>query len=533
VDAIAKTLVAELMAGSPTLIPHIDEKNGRLLMLIGVNPVVSHGHSTMFSNPVERIRAAKARGPVLVLDPRASETALLADHHLAVRPGTDYALLAHILREVTSTIDASAVGERARGLQELQAAVAPFHREAAAALTGLDPRQLDGVVAAVSAAGRLAILTGTGSTMSVAANLTEWLAWALMIVTDSFDRPGGMWFNPGLFSRLDRLDVLPAAATSGAGSPTRPDIPRCGGEWPASLIPDEIEAGRLRALVVVGANLLASLPDALRVKRALQAIDALVVLDVQHTATTDVATHVFACADQVERPDILPLEMNANAIYQQYTDALVEAPTGRPPMWRTLAKIAAGIGLDLLGGGAEPDSVSEDAMLTRLARGFPLEQLRGHDDIYLKADSSFGWVQSRLPLGQWDLAPEAFVRQLRTLPAPAPLVLIPRRPTRRMNTQHYRDGDRPEVLVHPDDAADAGIADGDIAEVVSAQGSLQLPARVTTAVVRGAVSIQHGWKDVNVNELIDRDDLDPLTGMPHLSGTAVSIRRAAHHPGGG
>jgi anaerobic selenocysteine-containing dehydrogenase len=335
-----------------------------------------------------------------------------------------------------------------------------------------------------------------------------------------------MWFNPGLFTRLDRFDVLPPVGQPAPGPPSRPDIARCGGEWPASLIPDEIEAGRLRALFVLGGNLITALPNPERVERALRNIDALVVLDVQRTATTDVASHVFACADQLERPDTLPLELNANAVYQQYTDAVVAAPATRPPMWRTIGNIARGLGLDLLGSGADPDTVPTETVLARIARSVPLETLRQSDDVYIEAPAAYGWVTPRLPLGKWNLAPEPLVDQLASMAAPAPLVLTPRRPVRRMNTQHYRAGDRPEALVHPRDAAAAGIVDGELVEVSSATGSLRLPARVTTAIAAGAVSIQHGWVDCNVNRLIDAHDLDPLTGMAHLSGTAVTLRPA-------
>jgi anaerobic selenocysteine-containing dehydrogenase len=93
-----------------------------------------------------------------------------------------------------------------------------------------------------------------------------------------------------------------------------------------------------------------------------------------------------------------------------------------------------------------------------------------------------------------------------------------------MNAQHYRDGDQPEALLHPQDAASAGVGDGEMVEVSSSTGSLRLPARVTTAIGAGAVSIQHGWANCNVNLLIDAHDLDPLTGMAHLSGTAVTVR---------
>ena len=527
-DAIAKTYVAEQMAGTATLIPNIDEENGRLLLFIGVNPVVSHGHSTMYSNPVERIRAARARGPVFVLDPRASETAKLADHHLAARAGSDYAVLAYVLRELLSDdgFDDAAIAQRALGLAALRSAVAPFNAAAVANLTRLSKAQLDGLVVAIRTAGRLAILSGTGSTMAVAGNLTEWLSWALMIVTDSFDQPGGMWFNPGLTTRLDRFDTLPPAAGPTPGAGSRPDIDRCAGDWPASLIPDEIEAGRLRALIVLGGNTVASVPDTERITKALSEIDALIVLEIRRTATTDLATHVFACADQLERPDILGLDLNANAVYQHFTDAVMPARSDRPPMWRTLAIIGQSLGVDLLGGNANPESVSSETLIGRILRGLDIDELRAQGGIRVESTAVFGWVHQRLPLGHWNIAPIPLVEQLRTLAPLPPLVLVPRRPIRRMNTQPFSRGEATtDALMHPEDAAAAGIIDGEPVEIRSTAGQITLTARVSTAIAAGAVSIQYGWDECNVNRLIDTADLDPLTGMARLSGTAITLHR--------
>jgi anaerobic selenocysteine-containing dehydrogenase len=95
---------------------------------------------------------------------------------------------------------------------------------------------------------------------------------------------------------------------------------------------------------------------------------------------------------------------------------------------------------------------------------------------------------------------------------------------KRFNGRELGD-DRPEVLVHPDDARAAGIADGDAVEVASETGRLCLTARVTDTMPPGVVSISHGWADANVNVLISSRDLDPLTGMPRSSGTAVSLHR--------
>ena len=97
-----------------------------------------------------------------------------------------------------------------------------------------------------------------------------------------------------------------------------------------------------------------------------------------------------------------------------------------------------------------------------------------------------------------------------------------------MNGQHFRGGDEPTAFVHPADAATAAVADGDLVEIISAAGALRLRARVTDATTRGAVSVPHGWGATNVNRLVSARELDPLTGMPRLSGTPVTIRRVEH-----
>lgn len=535
VDAVAKTLVANEMGGSPLLIPQIDEEVGRLLVFVGINPVVSHGHATMFSNPVERIRAAKARGPVVTLDPRTTETARLSDRHLALQPATDYAVFAHAIRELFARgqIDEARLAERADGAAELRSLVEPFDAALTSRVTGLDAAGLEFFVEAIVAAGRLSILTGTGSTMTPSANLGEWMAWALLVVTDSFDQPGGMWFNPGALSRLDRFDTLPRAAPIAPASPARPDVARCGGEWPSALIPDEIEAGRLRALIVFGGNLPTALPEPARVSAALGAIDVLVAVDVVHNQTTELATHTFACAAQLERPDVISLDPNASARFQHYTDAVLPAGPERPELWRTVARIGAGIGFDVLSGRdatLDPATARPSDVFALFARGDGVERLKEAGGLVVEGGPLYGWVRDRLPLGRWQLAPARLVAQLRALGdleriSVAPLVLTPRRLVRRMNSQIMRSTEENAAVLHPADASRLGLCDGDLVEVSTPTGSISLPLRVTEGIVAGSISVVHGFVDSNVNDLLDRHALDPLSGMAHLAGVAVAIRR--------
>ena len=528
VDSAAKSLVTELMAGTPSLIPHVSS-DVELLLLVGTNPVVSHGQSTTYTDPVERLRAARRRGEVWVLDPRVTESSRLADRHLALRAGTDHAVLAFLVREqFRRGLDRDLLSGRAHHAEVLEATVAPFDRDRVATVTGVSPDALEDLADAVRRTGRLAIVTGTGVTMSAGGNAVEWLAWALMVLTGSFDHPAGMWFNPGYFAQLDQRERLPASAPPAPGPPSRPDIPRLLGEWPAALLADEIEAGRLRVLVVLGGNVVTALPDTGRLLAALDRLDALVVLETMHTETVEVATHVVACPDQLERSDLPTLDLFSSAVSTQYTAPVVPCPPRLVSMWRSVAEIGRALGTDLFGDGTDPDEVADDDVLARIARSRDFDGLRAANAPVVARAEVHGWAEARLPYGRWDLAPAPLVEQFASLVsasegAPA-LVVTPRRQPRHMNGQHFRDGDEPTALVHPADAAESAVNDGDLIDIVSAAGVLRVRAVVTDAIARGAVSVPHGWGTTNVNQLTSSVDLDSLTGMPRLSGTPVTLR---------
>jgi anaerobic selenocysteine-containing dehydrogenase len=529
IDSAPKYRMLELMAGTYSLVAHADPA-ARLLLMFGTNPVVSHGQTPLFENPVQRLRRTKERGEVWVVDPRATETAKLAHRHLAARPGTDHAVLAFLVRAVLESDAArDAVTSRAVNVDILAAEVAPYDLDTAARLTGLPAEDLGELLDAVRRAGRIAVLTGTGVTMSPGGNVCEWLTIALLAVTDSLDRPGGMWFNPGYFARLDERATMPAAPAAGAGPPTRPDIAPVLGEWPAAVIPHEIEAGNLKALFVLGANAVTALPDTNRVLAALPHLEVLGVVDVAHTPTTDLATHVFPAHAQLERADVPMLnDLFGGKRMMQYTPAVLARHPDRRAGWWIIDRIGRSMGVDVLPANVDADTATDDDLLDLVAGRAPMEALRAADDHWLVEPSPvFGWTDDRLPNGVWDLAPAPLVGMLPYLDAPPPLVLTPRRQSRRVNGQTIREGDRPDVLLHTSDAAEAGIVDGALVEVISDAGTVITRAAVSDSTCRGTASLPHGWADVNVNVLISSTLLDPLTGMPHQSGTAVTVRPVA------
>ncbi len=542
IDTPMRPLVAELMGGWSGLTPQWDQQAARLLVLVGTNPVVSHGHGNGSPDPVRRLRAQQERGPVWVIDPRRTETARLADHHLAPRPGTDWLILGWLVRELLAAdpSDASPGADRdylhrhATGTDELTAAVAPLTLERAAAGTGLDPADLLALLDAVRAAGRLSVLSGTGVSMSRHANITEWLLWALAVVTGSYDRPGGMWFNPGYLLQLDQRQWQPSDGRPEPGPASRPELPRRFGEYPCAALADEIEAGNIRALLVVGGNPLIAFPDRDRTQAALGSLDVLAVADVVETDTTELATHLLPVAGQLERAD-LPWMLDAYqpAVATQYTPAVVPPGADRRLMWRVFAELGRRLGADVLPSGLDVGTATDEDLLARIAD-------RGNRDVAAvlaarrglvgEAGPVHGWVLTNvLPDGRWRLAPEPLVAQLATAleeqPADtAPPALLPRRQMRTMNGQ-LRDlgGVGPEVLIHPDH----GFADGRPVRVRSPHGELVGPARVSEEIAPGAVSIPHGWADPNVCSLTTAaSDVDPLTGMVWQSGVPVELHPA-------
>ncbi len=535
IDTPSKLLVSELMSGHPGLVPAPDRENGSLFLFFGTNPVVSHGHLNAFPDPVVTIRELASKGEVWVIDPRRTETARLASRHVQIAPGSDFALLAYLVRELLADgADEQYLTNHAIGVAELASAVSDWDVDAAATRTGLEREDLEAFAETIRKHGRISGQTGTGVTMSASANITEWLLWALHIVTGSYDRTGGMWFNPGYLKRLDTR-ATPSASTQDQpvlGSNARPDIPIRLGEIPCAAMADEIESGNLRALIVVGGNPPTSFPDATRIDAALRSLEVLAVADVVETDTTRIATHLLPVAGQLERPDLsLYIDQFMPNVSTRYTPAVVSPAANRRPLWRVLGELGERMGLAALPEGLDPSSATDDDLLAVVAdRGRSNLSHIAQARLDIDEQSVFGWVRERmLPDGRWRLAPQPLVDQLAKVAAPDPLVLISRRQARHLNSQMVTSGpngqtDLPELLIHPDDATASGIPDGGRVRVTAVAGFLVAHVRYDDGMVRGAVSLPHGFSVPNVSDLTTSDfDVDLLSGMVLQSGIAISL----------
>jgi anaerobic selenocysteine-containing dehydrogenase len=533
VDSIAKVLVPKLMARREGLVPAVDFDATTLLLVTGENMVVSHGGFSYFSNPVWYLRKVARRGEVWVIDPRRTQTARLATRHLSARSGSDFAVIGYLIRELLRDgADHEYLRQHARRADELRDVVERFDLETTVALTGLDPADLADLLRAVRRHRRLAVITGTGVTMADTGAVTEWLVYALQIVTGSFERPGGRWFNHGARFWPSRT-TAPDTSQFGPGPRSHPEIPRIADQFPCAVLPAEIEQGHLRALLVMAGNPVTAFPQPQRVAAALGRLSVLAVWDIVRSATVELATHVFPCPTPLERGDLItPVQLSA--VLAQYTPPVVPPQGSRRPVWWSMGTLARKLGLDILPAGLDPGACSDEDICAALAAGVPAPWAELRDapgPVEFAAEQR--WVERTvLPDGRWDLAPAALIDRLaHALSRPAhDLVLGNRRERSHTNSTLTWDttshpAPSPYLYLSPADAARAGVRDGNRVQVTSPHGCVEATARLDEEMAQGTVVIPHGFAEPNVCHLTATDtDLDPLTGMPMLVGVPVSLR---------
>jgi anaerobic selenocysteine-containing dehydrogenase len=538
IDGTAKVMIAGAMGAFPGLNPKTDYDNVEMLIYVGTNPMVSHAHNTGMYNPAVFIRAAAARGEVWTIDPLLTETAKWSTRHIAAYPGKDYAILAWLTREI---LDGGPMDlqQPVNGLDELRAALEGYSKAKAAEIAGVPEQDLEDLLAAVRRKRRVVVETGTGITMSAGANLTQWFAWVLMVLTGAMNRKGGAWFHPGFLNQMDSFQ-LPIMDSWTPGPKTRPDVTGIIGDWPCAVLPLEIDAGNIRALMNFGGSLLRSFPDTNVLKTALGKLDLHVITEIIANETTQLCTHILPTKGAVERAEIQRWDMLAWNVSMQFTPPVVKPIGERRSAWWVISQIMRRAGL------AVPDDVPEDdrqpgADEFMLAKQFQyarctFEEIAAKRYVEFPLEFPGKWVDAHIErIGGWKLAHPRLVDQWHHmrrddeagLGKPKPLCFSSRRQRRKFNAQLSFLGAPADIILHPDDAAAHGICDGQKVRVHNASGEITLTAKVDADMRKGVASIAHGHENANVNCLTSVSAVDPLGGMALYSGVPIAVDSVA------
>lgn len=546
VDAINKQLMIEQMTSFSTfgLIPQADFEHTDCLLIIGSNPVVSHGHLAGIPYPAKRIQNIKKRsGKVVVVDPRRTKTSEMGTHYFQPRPGTDYAWLGFVIRELLemdstqSGIDWDYVKQHTRGLDRLRESVSAFDLQTTMNITGFDVDKLEELVFLIRESPRISGITGTGVSFCDSGIVGEWFLWALLALKGSLDQRGGIWFNPGYTN--DYKGQTPNIRTDSAWSTkakARPDLPVRSGDLPVSGLADEVFAKNLRVLICIGGNPITAFPDSGKTRRALSELDALVVLDTHRCELVDLADYVYPVCGQLERSDSsVYAQQSVPMLSVLYTDPVLSPVGESKPVWWVLSKLGDELGLDVVKLGKPTDEISDCEVLETIKGAGSLvakdSSLRTQGFV-VDSDRPFGWVLNGvLPEKKWVLSTNALDTEMHRVLGDAisweGFVLVSMRESYHLNSQFssvVEENPVPRLFVNPRDAFEQGFGDGDLVELVTDVSTIQAQISLSDKILEKTVSISHGFSGSgNVSRLTSAQTVNPMSGM--VSQTAIPVQK--------
>lgn len=587
-DTSSRLLANQFLYGAPFPVPIPDLMRTDLLVMLGANPVVSHGSFLTAPRIKDRMHdIVKRDGRVVVVDPRRSETAAQFEW-LGIVPDTDAYFLLSLLHVLFAE---DLVDERAHtqadGLDWLRAQCAPFSPEATAQHTTIAADVVQALARDLAGTSRAAVYGRLGTCVGRNGTLTTYLLDAVNLVAGNLDVPGG-----SVFSTLGMPGQKWGSMAMGAAlrRAYRRKRTRVGGfrsvigAEPAALMAKEITSPgprQVKAMFVGAGNPVLSVPNGDELVTAFANLDLSVGLDLYVNETTAHCDYVLPVTTMYERDDFaVTFQMFQATPFRQATDAVV-APAGQTRTeWDIIADLigrtpirtpvftalrTAGRLVRLRGKRLTPRPMID--MMIRLSDGGDRFGLRRDGLTFrrLAAQHPHGVVVAphirtgvlgevvvyptgRVRLAHDDIATEIRGLSRRARPADYPLRMIGMREARSENSWLHNSpllmrGKRIQcALMHVDDAVARGVSDGDEVRVRSPHGQIDIAVAVTTDIVPGAVAIPHGWGHkgsggwqianraggVNVNQLMSSDptDTEALAGMSWLTGVPVQVEPA-------
>ena len=296
---------------------HGDFEHCEVAVFVGKNPWQSHGFARA-RVILREIQHDPARS-LIVIDPRRSETAAMADFHLAVRPGTDAWCLAALAAIVVQDglVAQAWVDAHTTGYPEVAEALRHVSVAACAGICGVDEALLRQVAERIARAKSVSMIEDLGVQMNLHSTLNSYLNRLVWLLTGHYARPGTNNAFVPLLSLSQSSRERPAAAAN-AGSADGAAAPRPGsrspvtgariimGLVPCNAIPEEIltdHPDRFRAMLIESANPVHSLADSARMREAIRALELSVVIDVAMTETAMQADYVLPASSQFEKAE--------------------------------------------------------------------------------------------------------------------------------------------------------------------------------------------------------------------------------------
>ncbi len=580
-------------------VPDLDRTD--FILILGANPYESNGSLASAPDWPGRLEDIRARGgKVVVVDPRRTKTAENADEHIPIRPATDAALLLAMANVIVEDglVSLGRLEGLVSGVDDACAHLVAVTPERVAGSTGIDALTIRRLAHELAAAERACVYGRIGTHTTPFGTLAAWSADLLNILTGNLDRPGGVMFPSPIHEPRSRSR---RAHRPGRWQSRVRGAAETFGELPAAVMAEEIETpgqGQIRMMVTVAGNPVLTTPEGDRLGEALDTLEFMVSVDPYLNETTRHADVVLPPPSALARSHYdLAFASFVVRNHTRYSPSVF--PADGPSEFEILVRltgIALGMGTSVPAEGLAQAGLTQQVAAACTAPGSPIEgrdpeeilealneweepSLRaldfairigaGGDGFGADAD---GWSLAKIsahpngidlgplvprlpdvlatPTGTVELAAEPILADIDRLldhlqSEPPELALVGRRDIRSANSWLHnvevlvKGRHRCTLEMHPADAARVGLTDGDMAEVSSDVGTVELPVSVTDSIAPGVVCIPYGWghdvdgsrlsvaavrPGVNVNRLTPAASLDPLSGNATLNGIPVRVK---------
>ncbi|MBT8114831.1 MAG: molybdopterin-dependent oxidoreductase [Arenicella sp.] len=568
-DQLPHHLAAYSMYGHQFFLPIPDIDHTDLMVIFGGNPIASNGSMMTMPNAPKRIKALQQRGgKLIVVDPRRTETAEVADQHLFVRPGSDAFVLMAIINTLfeEELTDTAHLSEHMEGMTDLREAASVFDCELAAQRSGMSVAQIKGLARQLAGTDKAVCYGRMGVSVQEFGAVCQWAIQAINILIGALDKRGGALLTSPVFAYVRQ--GARAVGHFNRFQSRVSGLPEFAGELPAACMAEEILTpgeGQIRAMVTIAGNPVISSVNAGELDTAFDALDFYVAIDFYINSTTRHADVILPPTGPLEHDhfDIafLRLAVHNSARYNaeifspeksaqhdwQIFNALSERICelkGQPfrPLPAPDIVVDMGIQEDVYGYAENPQTALTLEKIKQYPHGMDLGPLKPGITARICREN-----------GKINLAPHFYLEDLpRLLNASSELdsgqlLLIGRRHVRSNNSWMHnyhrlvKGKPRWQLMMHPDDLADRQIKDASEVTIKSRVGEVTTTVVATDEVMRGVVSLPHGWghqkqgvrlhiasqqQGVNCNELTDDKLLDQLSGNAALNGVPVTVSAA-------
>lgn len=556
----AVTAYAGMLGEDAVPVSYEDIELSDCMLIAGANPAWCH--PILF----RRMEQHKARNPqvkVIVVDPRRTQSAALADLHLQIKPGTDVVLYNAIARTLIEqdAIDHTFILDHTENFDSYRETVFALTVAEAAAVCDVDERDIRLAASYISSAKGFLTFWAMGLNQSVIGVRKNHALISLNLITGHIGKPGSGPFSltgqPNAMGgrEVGGLATMLAAHRSIQNPVHREEVATFWGTEKISDKPgltatqmiEALEDGRLKAIWIVCTNPLVSLPDTPRVEAALRKARFVVVQDISRQSdTVPFADVVFPAAGHFEKEGTMTNSERRISHLQK----VVDPPGEALPDAEILCRFAQGMGFPGFDYTDPEEIFLEHARLTQGTRidisGLTYSALRNAGTVQWPVPDADHPGTPRLFQDRQFYTPSRKARFFATpverdllepLTPDFPFILTTGRIRDQWHTmtktgkvnrlrQHV---DRPFLEIHPEDAAVRGIGEGDPVVISNARGEVRVCARVTADIKPGTLFLPMHWGKAFANAFARANNVtdmrvDPMSKEPDFKFSAVDVR---------